>query len=71
MTPRMSLEVRSRNSSPSEFSNTSYNKCGNSGQGSLASQNFHTILPRTNIMDGNDINLSILNRNGLEDLEKH
>ena len=71
MTPRTSLEVRSKKSSPSRFVNTSNTNCGNNGQGSLTSQKICLIVPRTNIMAGNDIKLLIFNENGLEYLEQH
>ena len=66
-----SLKVRSRNSSHSGFSNISNNNCGNSGQGSPFSQTSYPIVPRTNIMAGNDIKLPIFNGNGLEYPKQH
>ena len=68
--PRTSSVVRSRNSSPSIFLNTSNNNSGNSGHGSPASQNLCPRAQGVNIMDGNDIKLLIFNGNGLENQEK-
>ena len=59
--PRTSPEVRSRNSSPSRFVNTSNTNCGNSRQGSIAREMLYPEVPRTNIMVGNDIKLPIFN----------
>ena len=70
-TPRTSLEVRSRNSSPSGFVNQGNNNSGNSKQGTPTSQTFNLSVPRTNIMVGNYINLPIFNGYVLEDPVQH
>ena len=64
-------EVISRNTSPIGFFDHNNNNSGNNNQGSSTSRSFNSTIPRVNRMDGNDINLLIVNGNGLEDLEQH
>ena len=71
MNPCTSPQVISRNTSPSGFDNSTNNSSGTSSHGTPTSRIFNSIVPRVNIMAGNDIKLQIFNGNGLEDLEKH
>ena len=61
-----SLEVISRDLSPSGFVNTSSTNAVNSGQGSMASKVFIPSIPGVNIMARDYIKFLIFNGNGLE-----
>ena len=71
VTLRISPKVISRNTSSSCFSNQTNNNSGNRKHGTPTSGIFNLVVPRVNIMVGNDIKLPIFNGNGLEDPEKH
>ena len=66
-TPRASLEVRSKASSPERTINTSSTSVATSAQGSPHSLNCSLNIPDAKSMAGEDIRLPIFNGNGVED----